>query len=104
MKPKLADLPPWPAGWGDVTITRETKEVYSVTSCARHELVPFKQGGAELCARVQVACDSVNLDELFFAHGILWRIIYVGHTPTHLEIRGQSVASLSDLIELIPSS
>jgi hypothetical protein len=104
MKPKLADLPPWPERWGDVTITRETKEVYSVTSCARHELVPFKQGGAELCARVQVACDSVDLDELFFAHGILWRITGFKDTPTGLVILGKSVASLSDLIQLIPSS
>ena len=104
MKPKLADLPPWPAGWGSVTITRETRKVLSSTPYIRHELVPFKQGGAELCARVQVACDSVNLDELFFAHGILWRIIGFKDTPTDLVIRGQSVASLSDLIELIPSS
>jgi hypothetical protein len=103
MKPKLADLPPWPEGWGDVTITRETREVPSGTLCVKHELVPFKQGGARLQAKVQCACD-VNLGELFFACNILWRIIGFAHTPTCLEVYGQSVASLSDLIELIPFS
>jgi hypothetical protein len=60
-------------------------------------------GGAEFSGEVPAENNHAKLNEVFFLHGIVWKIMVVDTRESGmLRIVAKSVASLQDLIELIP--
>jgi len=86
----------------EVSFSRETRMIPSIEpGWAREELVPYKQGGS----RLTVTYDgwySISLGFVFMEFGVLWQINGFAVGVDHVKIEARSVASLEDLVELIP--
>jgi hypothetical protein len=104
---QIADLPPWPEGWSDININRSIREISPLSPRHRkefieHEAVPAREGGLTFSGKT-LPDRNVELDQMFFACQVLWRITGFRAHPAYLEIHSASVASLSDLIKLLPA-
>jgi hypothetical protein len=107
MKKQIATLPPWPKDWSDTNINCAVREIPTLSPTYRkvfieHENVPAREGGFTFTGKTLPDC-NVELDQMFFACQVLWRITGCRTCPAYLEIHATSVASLSDLLELLPS-
>jgi hypothetical protein len=102
---QIADLPAWPEGWSGININRSIREISPLSSTRRefieHEAVPAREGGLTFSGKT-LPNRNVELDQMFFACQVLWRITGLRACSTYLEIHAVSVASLPDLIELLP--
>jgi hypothetical protein len=103
---QIADLPAWPEGWSDININRSIREIPALNpTCLKefieHEAVPAREGGLTFSGKT-LPNRNVELDQMFFACQVLWRIAGLRACSTYLEIHSVSVASLPDLIELLP--
>jgi len=107
MKKQIASLPPCSKGWSDININHALREIPALNpTCLEefieHEAVPARQGGLTFAGKT-LPDYSVELDQMFFAYQVLWRITGYRTCPAYLEIHAISVASLSDLLELLPT-
>jgi hypothetical protein len=107
MTNQIANLPPWPKDWSETTVNRAIREIPTLSpTCLKefieHEAVPAREGGFTFTGKTLRDC-NVELGEMFFACQVLWRITGFRTYPAYLEIHATSVASLSDLLELLPS-
>jgi hypothetical protein len=107
MKKQIASLPPCSKGWSDININYALREIPALNpTCLEefieHEAVPARQGGLTFAGKT-LPDYSVELDQMFFAYQVLWRITGYRTCPAYLEIHAISVASLSDLLELLPT-
>ena len=107
MTKQIATLPDWPTGWFDTNINRAVREIPTLSPTylkeyIEHEAVPAREGGFTFTGKTLPDC-NVELGQMFFACQVLWRITGCRTCPDYLEIHATSVASLSDLLELLPS-
>jgi hypothetical protein len=107
MEKQIANLPPWPKDWSETTVNRAIREIPTLSPTYRkefikHEAVPAREGGFTLTGKTLRDC-SVELGQMFFVCQLLWRITGCRACPAYLEIHAISVASLSDLLELLPA-
>ena len=112
MQATIASLPYDLREWHNWRYTREARECPATTRSGftSTETVPFKMGGAEFSGEVLAENNHAKLNEVFFLHGIVWKIIEIYNVQMVVDTResgmlkivAKSVASLQDLIELIP--
>jgi hypothetical protein len=105
MQATIASLPYDLREWYNWRYSRETYEYPATTRSGftSAEAMPFRTGGAEFSGEVPAENNHAKLNEVFFLHGIVWKIIVVDTRKSGmLRIVAKSVASLQDLIELIP--
>jgi hypothetical protein len=104
MKATIANLPSELSEWDTWKIDYHftTREAAAFTF-ATEKPVPPKMGGAEFRGVTLSGKHSANLLEVFFSHDMLWQINAVDTRKNGiLKIAARSVASLQDLIELVP--
>lgn len=94
MKATIANLPSELSEWDTWKID------YQINGS---ETVPLKMGGAEFRGVTLSGKHSANLLEVFFLHDMLWQVNAVDTRKNGiLKIAARSIASLQDLIELVP--
>lgn len=96
MKATIANLPSELSEWDIWKIDCQINGLKS-------KPVPLRMGGAEFRGVISSEKHSANLFEVFFLHDVLWQINVVDLRKNGiLKIAARSVASLQDLIELVP--
>jgi len=86
----------------EVSLSRETRIIPSIDPrWTSEELIPYKQGGGRFAATYD-GCYSIDLGFVFVELGVLWQINGFAVGIDHVKIEARSVASLEDLVELIP--
>jgi hypothetical protein len=104
MKATIANLPSDISKWSFwfATYHFATRKAAAFEFVTEKPELP-KAGGAEFCGEVSSAEHGANISEVFFLHNILWRVCVVDTRENRiLKIKARSVASLQDLIELVP--
>ena len=109
MNARLLHLPPWPTGWRETTFCRQTKltipAVHHFSHLPQHEAVLARHGGLSFNGLFNG--DAVfRLDDVFFGADILWQVDRSAFDAgaCSWDIGATSVASLQDLVDLVPHS
>ena len=86
-----------------VTLFRETQTVSSIEAggWTREQVVPLKQGGGRLTATYDGRY-SIDIGSVFMEFGVLWRITSFVVGDDCVKVEARSIASIQDLVELIP--
>jgi hypothetical protein len=101
------------AKWGIISLNTETREVHESPPAVRfirQESIPYREGGSTLSAIVSdVPADTIlrvmdgGVNYVFLHLSVMWRIVAIKKLyPRILKIDAVSVASIEDLIELLP--
>ena len=111
MNARLLHLPPWPTGWSELRFYRQSRPpipavaYFGIDTFPQREAVSAKEGGLSFAGLFHG--DAVfRLDDVFFGAGVLWQVDKFAFDPDTYTwgIGATSIASLQDLVDLIPHS
>jgi hypothetical protein len=87
------DLPPWPTGWSDTKIVLRGEPL---------DLLPVYKGGHCSFSGIYHGVATFGLNDVFFAANTLWQVTRSAHGTQSAQVDAQSLASIKDLVELLP--